>query len=606
MSHIHSFFLILLGFFLCSVAVQSSDSRKNVLSFVESQVRNTHSSNIQIQVQEQVEKHVKTQIQTHILDNIQSRVSNIISNGDKPGLRFMLENSGVNKIIQDALPEIVENIKSTPFPDQSITTTVALAGEITVNLTHIRISSLEINSVSASFVQPNILTTNANGVSIVIDLDFSFKQKSWPHTAGTGDVQSTCTGANIALSVAIFTRADDAEKPLFNATSALVSLGTMNIKIHGGGSVGWLLSLLENLFKTQIKKSLETNIQDSLITTINVQLNDAIHQAPFVIPIPFPPETGMTGEIDVGLANPATVSDPTSPVLVIDSKMKFGIPGKPASSPFTPVDLPTKVSSTSNDFSLYVTQWIPNNAIWQLFNDGKLKYRITDDIIPPESPIHLNTNDLKNYIPELFEKFPNQSVVVDVEALYAPYVQFDIPVYTVLNVSLTFSVVDATKAIVPAFKMNTNAYGSMSKVNVQASEDGSALKITGKLDEMKISTELVQSWMGPVNVDRIRVTVSILINNGILPTINEKLEAGILIELPKGLIVSNIVFQFLTGYLSLGGQVKYTPSCGTTLHWIKRLTFMSQAEKMVLNKYGCISGFYDRPLCRELICNGKL
>lgn len=211
--------------------------------------------------------------------------------------------------------------------------------------------------------------------------------------------------------------------------------------------------------------------------------------------------------------------------------------------PFTMPDEPSYMLSVGmSDFTL-------NSASYAYFSAKLLQLLITDSMIPPISPVHLNTTSLGKFIPKLAEMYPDMLMSVLVYAQEAP--KFSIQP-DAINVSIKAvakaSVILPNGTQIPVFTINVD-----SKFSSELWIDDGKLKGSVKMDNVTLT--LASSEVGTFKTDSLE---SLARTGGkfVLVKVNQKLREGFLVLRTKYAQLVNSVLKKEKGFLSISSDVQ--------------------------------------------------
>jgi hypothetical protein len=230
--------------------------------------------------------------------------------------------------------------------------------------------------------------------------------------------------------------------------------------------------------------------------------------------------------------------------------------------PFKPVDLPTSPVSAQDDANIFITDYIINSATYTLHNTKQLQYAVLPEDVPSSSPIKLNTTSLKTWLPELYNKYPNKGVRIDLETTVYPQTSFSpSSINIVANTTLLFSVYNDDQSLTKAFLLGLDVFGRFLNASVTSAKAGTVINVFGNAQCMT-NMRLVESYIGDLNITTFSKIMQLIIVNGQIAALNKKLAAGLPIDLHQllpGLIIDNSKIVVNTGYIAVSARVTYIP-----------------------------------------------
>jgi len=219
---------------------------------------------------------------------------------------------------------------------------------------------------------------------------------------------------------------------------------------------------------------------------------------------------------------------------------------------YCPVDnIPNVV--TSEMVQMEVGDYVANTAGYVFWQRGDLKLFIYDKDIPDWAPIRLNTTYWKYILPQLYNLYPDNLMMVHVYATTAPQAVFaaagaDVTAWGNMEVNVLL----ANGTAIPAFTLE-----GFVATSAEALINGETLY--GTLNYLKGNWTLKQSEIGHFDVTIIANLLDLLFQKGIVPFINVILAQGIVLPTIQGLTFVNPTIGWSTGFLYISTNVQYTP-----------------------------------------------
>lgn len=366
----------------------------------------------------------------------------------------------------------------------------------------------------------------------------------------SGNGTATCAISKSVISLGFVVELKN-DKPFFRVVDTTVSLNQFDIKVEGGGFAGWLIELLTKILKGPISKVASDGIKDALKKSIDEDLNSAIQAAPFVLPIP-----QLKVSFDLQTPKPTLIQDLFS---VFSSKLVFYPTNDPRDPPIPPIPMPDKPHS-DNAVQVLASELIVNSLSHALFVQDMMKIVVTDDMIPPESPLRLNTTSLKSQLPDLYEKFPNMLLQMSVAASSFPTITFkNNASYFEAKGTDLFTVInrDGSKkdAFIADIGLSFNTH-----LQMVSYDDGKKYNLTGEIKDFNISMKLKESFIGQMDLSRLEAFLNIIIGRGFVPSWNRRLKAGEPLPIDiEGLQIFKPEVKYYNGYVAASANVQYIP-----------------------------------------------
>jgi len=224
----------------------------------------------------------------------------------------------------------------------------------------------------------------------------------------------------------------------------------------------------------------------------------------------------------------------------------------------TPAPLPDDPSNSPLTF--IISESMGDCIGWLLFKMQILGGFLTPNMVPPNSPIQLNTSNsnMKRILPGLYAMYPNKAINVILKSTAAPdvIISSEIPLVKVaMQGSAEIYVVNSTE-LAPAFLMDLDLL-------LEATVGFNAGNVTANLVSVAFNSTLVQRWIGDINMHSVDELVKVFINLGIQPQVNKITQVGFPIPRIQGVQFLNSEVEYGNGYLKVGSDFSYHPEAAT-------------------------------------------
>ncbi|XP_077993944.1 bactericidal permeability-increasing protein-like [Glandiceps talaboti] len=459
-----------------------------------------------------------------------------------PGFKTRITQSGLKFINDIGVELLTQDIKGESIPDISGTAHVSVIGNVDYTVSNMRITGFSIPTTSLKTAPGVGLQFTASGGAVSINgADWRYKyKKGFVKISDHGTFDATANGLNLKLAVKL--GKDKTGRPTIAPAGCTGGVGSIKVKFHGGAS--WLYNLFSGSIESSMKKSLKDKICDVITQEINTRGAEALAALKLKTPV------GPYTEIDYSL-----VANPAFDTLYLETSHRgeFYPTGKfDKEAPIKVPVIETK-NATSKMVYMWITDYVLNTAGYVFQEIGKLTYNITDDMIPPTSPYHLNTTDLGILIPQLGQMYPNMLMELVINSTQPPTVDFsdggatgtlwgDLDAYVVMpNGTRTF-----------VFTIGIIGHGN-------GTIGFSYPNITGKVTSMSVEMKLKRTDIGYFSLLLIRPAINILIDTGVIPYLNEEGKEGFPIPQLDGLTLINPAVSLGKDYIQLESDLKYTP-----------------------------------------------
>lgn len=247
------------------------------------------------------------------------------------------------------------------------------------------------------------------------------------------------------------------------------------------------------------------------------------------------------------------VTSPTISNASIDFSLKgeFYNIGKHQEPPFspTPFSLPPQVN---NMLYIGMSAFTTNSAGFVYNNAGALSLYITDDMIPPSSPIRLNTRTFGAFIPEIAKRFPSMMMKLLVKTVKEPTIFFEPNNVTVqASGSVTAYAIQPNTTLSPLFVLNMEG-------SVSARLYVTGVKLAGAVTLNKIEMTLETSYVGQFQVRSLDNIFLMVLKVAVIPKVNARLEKGFPLPSIGKMNLVNTQLQVLKDYMLIGTDVQFT------------------------------------------------
>jgi len=453
-----------------------------------------------------------------------------------PGFKTAVTQNGLNYFETVGI-EILEKILATlVIPDLSGDAGTPI-GHVDWWLTQIKLHSFAIPAHIIKIDAGLGVTLAFANVEAAITLDWKYRKVSWPHISDHGSADIGFTGAGTFVTLAVTTVNS---RPHVDVRSDAFNIGNLHIKLHGGAS--WLYDFFINILKKYIEEAINKAVTEAITKNVDNGVNKALSTLPIEVPI------NHEVEIDFPLVDNPYFG---STYLTISQLGEFYEIAHHTECPSPRYPLPNQV--TGQMVNMMVGEYVANSAGFVFYNLGKLKITIHPEDIPSWSPFKLNTASFQTILPQLYNKYPNLPMQLNVYCTQTPIAAFSSSGATVSATgNIDFMVIEANGTVVDAFTLN----GTIS-THGQALLEHTTLY--GNLTYLKADFSLYSSNIGPFNVAVFDNIINMFFSQGLIPAINNVLKQGFPLPTIKGLTFVNPSIGWGSGYLYVATDVTYTP-----------------------------------------------
>ncbi|XP_054995918.1 lipopolysaccharide-binding protein-like [Sorex araneus] len=302
----------------------------------------------------------------------------------------------------------------------------------------------------------------------------------------------------------------------------------------------WTISCPMDGERSKLRREMESKICEMVQHSVTSDLQ------PYLQTLPVTAEIDSFASIDYSLMEAPRATDRSLDVMF---KGEFFNPGHHTPVPFS---APAMSFPEEYDRMVYFTisDYVFNTASLVYHQAGYLNFTITDDKIPPNSTIRLNTQSFRAFAPQLARKYPNMNMELQGSLASAPFLTISPGNLSLApQIEIEAFVLQPSSVKEPVFRLAvaTNISAVLTINN----------NITGFLKPGKIQLELKESSVGVFNVEFLEALLNYYILNTLYPMVNEKLAEGFPLPLPSSIQLDDLVLQTHKDFLSLGANVQY-------------------------------------------------
>ncbi|KAL1786021.1 lipopolysaccharide-binding protein [Sigmodon hispidus] len=343
----------------------------------------------------------------------------------------------------------------------------------------------------------------------------------------------------ITISVDLVLGSDPSGRPTVTASSCSSRICDLDVDISG--NVGWLLNLFQSQIESKLRKVLENKVCELIQKSVTSDLQPYLQTLP------------VTAEIDELLSiDYSLVEAPRAKAQMLDVMFKGEIFNRKHR---TPPANPTPVMSLPEESKQMVYFAISDHAfnvasrVYQ--QAGYLNFVITDDMLPPDSNIRLNTKAFRPFTPQITRRYPDMNIELQGTVVSAPLLNISPGNLSLApQMEIEGFVLLPSSAREPIFRLGVNA-------NVFVSLAFNNTKVTGMLHPEKAQVKLIESKVGIFNVNLFQAFLNYYLLNTLYPDANSELAKGFPLPLPRNIQLHDLDLQIHKGFLFLGANVQY-------------------------------------------------
>ncbi|XP_072094827.1 bactericidal permeability-increasing protein-like [Mobula birostris] len=453
-----------------------------------------------------------------------------------PGLKTRVTQKTLDHARIVGISVLQQKMRKTQIPNVYGKKRVRFIGRIRYSFTGFQILRFGLPQSSVKFVAGKGIQFSVTNGYIGVRGNFRVKKRRFFRTSGSFEVSVS----RLSISQTIGLTRDNTGRPAIRSIACSANVGTVHVKFTKRKR--WLYNLFRKFAEKPIKRALNKQICPQISNSIKDLENDLK-----TMKISF--RLNNFAEVDYSLVNPIKF---TSNAMDLDFKGEFYRVGHHEEPPFKPP--PISLPSQSNHMLyLGISDFLANSAGFVFQKAGALQMKITDRMIPKQSPFRLNTKSFGLIMPRLKKLYPNMNMIMNLKATKPPVVRaaknsISVRAYGALDVLA----IRPNSSLVSLFVLNIDASVS-ARVNIA----GTKLIGSVMLNHLKLS--LGHSKVGPVPVTGLQLLIKIVIKAVVLPKVNGKLAGGVPLPTVKHFDLLNPVLMVNQNVLVIATDIRYRP-----------------------------------------------
>lgn len=483
---------------------------------------------------------------------------------NESGLRGVINDETVFKMIKFVIPKIAEKMKDIAIPDVSTNVNV---GPFIINVLlseiHIGVTQLSPELVKVEFAEPNIIHVNLSNIKAIGHFKGRF---TFAFIVDTEYVELQVNTINVDMKIALNSK-DKEGKQYPDASIVSFDLGLdFDFELHGSAISGFI-----NLLKPAIKSS----ITNQVINTVKTQSNEMLKKALEGLPTYFKlNENGMA--VDYALLSPPKISNG---FLLFNSR--GGIVNTNIPETLTPhYPFPTNLPEYQIDgkqIQLMISDYSINTALYTMFKSNYLQFTFKPEMIPEEIPIKLTTQWFEIMVWGITKIYGKDKLVeVEMKVFKEPIVQFDENIIGVtMNMEITLNVRKDNNTLETAIQVHSDI---VFQTDFQVIEQG---HISAYIHQMKLqNTEIIQNKVPTASALAIESEFNIL-TFILRPILNAYVIKNINIKIPviQGINFSDSTVKHTSHYIAFNVNISFE----ALFYAITRPTQMKHLHRVQIN-----------------------
>ncbi|XP_048464397.1 bactericidal permeability-increasing protein-like isoform X1 [Rhincodon typus] len=450
--------------------------------------------------------------------------------GLNPGIQSKITQKALEYAKQIAITVAEEKIKGFQLPDLS--GSIDLLGWINYRITGMHLKNFGLPSSNIGFI-PN------TGVKFSVDKVYIEIDGRWHVTFGLikdgGTFNLNIKDLLAAFSVNI---SEDSSRPALSYNDCAASLNNFDLQLHGGGS--WFYNMFLSQVKSKIREVAPQKLCSEFRNTIGkletfIQTLNTSWQLDKYVEFDY----SLVGELEI-----------TNNSIDLPIKGELYDVQDHVESPFTAQSF--KLPNTTDQMlMLGLSEYFVNTGGFAYFSAGALHFNITDNMIPKDIPVRLNTSSLKIWMPKVAAQYPNMLMKIAMSASKQPVVRL-------VPGKLTADVFTAAEvfAILP-----NKSLAELFVLGATASVHGqifiSDLKVCGTVFLNRVDLTVEESKVGPIPTGAMEIALNLGLQKMVIPKINALLKKGFTIPTMDKVSLKNPVLKTEQGLIVITTDIKY-------------------------------------------------
>ncbi|XP_036605414.1 lipopolysaccharide-binding protein-like [Trichosurus vulpecula] len=453
-----------------------------------------------------------------------------------PGIVNRITQKGLDYACTEAVTTLEKELLMIKLPDFEGDFKIKHLGRGEYHFKSLNIQSVELKNSKLDLVPGEGLKASISNAFIHLDGDWRAR-KSFLKVSGSFDLQVK----GISISVSLRLSSDSSGRP--TVTNKQCSSHIADVDLDVSGKVGWLVNLFQSQIESKFRRILEDKICEIVKTSVASDLQ------PFLQSLPVIAKIDQIASMDYTLSGPPQA---TRHSLDTPFKGEFFRQSHRSTVPFEP---PAMKLPEDHDLMVYfgISDSVFNTASQVYWEAGVMNYTITDDMIPSSFSIRLKTSSFRALVPQLGKLYPNMPMELQISTSSPP-----VMVFSPGNVTLT-PVMDLQAFVILPSSLRVPLFLLSMTTTVTATMGVNASRLVSSVTPgSSLTMELKHSNIGSINVPLIQAILNHYALSTLLPAVNENLEIGFPLPLPRNIQLHDLLVQPYQDFLLLGANVLYT------------------------------------------------
>lgn len=457
-----------------------------------------------------------------------------ISSASQPGIKTRITQSGLDfftdaEQILSMLPEI---------PDFADKTEIAVLGKVDYDVTDVKIKRLSSHPQTVLAVERDFgLVWLSKELRVAVNGNWHYQTHGFIPVSDDGkfDFEVVIKSSPFKLKV----DADDTGRLSIEMVDKRCHFKVESVDVELYGDKEWFYNMFEGNIEEMVQKYANEQICSTISKLIKEDLGMMMRSMEVVASVI--PEVAA---LDLSLiARPAMTSfidiGHRGEVYNVNNRMESSLP-----IPSLPED-----NDDASMFYIWLTDYVLNSAGSTLHNCGYLSYSLTQDQIPEDTNITLNTStyEVTLLLPQISKLYPNMEIQCNINSREPPTMKVSEDlVEALISADIAVSVVNEDKSLKHLFTVSKTIEmaGTLKVVDTQ---------LTWDIESFWCRIDLRQSEVEDLDFDIVRSALEFACHAFIKQYIKEMGTTGVTLpELPGDLNLTDIQFSQGEGYVKIG------------------------------------------------------
>ena len=473
-----------------------------------------------------------------------------VAHAKAPGLRVAVFSKGLDYVQKLGVSLLENELNSTAIPDLSGSVRLHYKiGRITLHWTisRLQIASLSIPISSLTPSQSTGLTFKASGISVTVKghIHTSNAHHDIIHVSASTDMTLSLSG--VSVSVGVLVGRDHNGRPNITTTQCSASVSNVHHKFHGGSK--WVYKTVDHIedFDDMLSKHFQPSFCKGVQNAIEKHGSHMLSIIPLTVPV--------NKYIQV---NYALTDEPfySNYYIATDYSGEFELISDPEDPPFSPPPLPSPGNGTDDQMiSIWFTDYVANTAGLVYHEAGMLNRNITPDAVPKHSPLKLNTSSFEYLLPELYKKYPNMGLILNVKTTKPPHFEINSKTVSLLVASEVTAFVES-QTIFPRWALTLGLTGTLNGELWMEHHD-EKVYMCGNATSIDFQFSVISSGIGNINITMLNKVMTTIFEPILMEFINFHGRSGLQIPMAGGIELIKPKVTLGDGYMKIASDLKY-------------------------------------------------